>query len=273
MSAADTRPSLWRSANPPLSDWRDLRVWVVGASSGIGEACADAWWHAGAHVTVSARQADALQRFVDAHPADDQHHAVKAESLDVTNLAACQAVAERVLATGAIDLVLFCAGHYKAMRATAMDVPDIAKHNAVNYMGAVHVSAAVVPALLTQGHGHISFISSVAGFRGLPNGLAYGPSKAALTHWAQTLYIDLAPHGIGVSVVHPGFVQTPLTAQNEFKMPAIITPTEAAQAMMGDWARGVFEIHYPKRFTRVLKVLRCLPHRLYCLIVQRATGL
>jgi NAD(P)-dependent dehydrogenase (short-subunit alcohol dehydrogenase family) len=140
-------------------------------------------------------------------------------------------------------------------------------------MGAVHLSAAVVPALLAQGHGHISFISSVAGFRGLPNGLAYGPTKAALTHWAQTLYIDLAPHGIGVSVVHPGFVQTPLTAQNEFKMPAIITPTEAAQAMMGDWARGVFEIHYPKRFTRVLKVLRCLPHRLYCWIVLRATGL
>ena len=80
MSAPATRPSLWRSANPPLRDWRGLRVWVVGASSGIGEACAHAWWQAGAHVTVSARQADALQRFVDAHPADQQHHAVRAES-------------------------------------------------------------------------------------------------------------------------------------------------------------------------------------------------
>lgn len=272
MSAA-TRPSLWRSANPPLRDGRGLRVWVVGASSGIGEACAHAWWQAGAHVTVSARQANALQHFVNTHPADAQHHAAHAEPLDVTDPSACLAAAQRVLAMGAIDLVVFCAGHYKAMRGTAMDVPDIARHNAVNYMGAVHLSAAVVPALLTQGHGHISFISSVAGFRGLPNGLAYGPTKAALTHWAQTLYLDLAPHGIGVSVVHPGFVQTPLTAQNEFQMPAIITQVEAAQAMMRDWARGVFEIHYPKRFTRVLKVMRCLPHRLYAVLVRRATGL
>jgi NAD(P)-dependent dehydrogenase (short-subunit alcohol dehydrogenase family) len=321
------RPSLWRSANPPMRDWQDLRVWVVGASSGIGRACAHALWQAGAQVIVSARQTAALQGFVDEHPAGPvpmedlqnrsshfgrlaalgflprawamgyknrlaathpagQHGTAQqvlqalprrwqpqAETLDVTDSAACQAVAQRILANGPLDMVLYCAGHYRAMRATAMDVPDIHRHNAINYLGAVHVTNAVLPAMRTRGQGHLSFISSVAGFRGLPNGLAYGPTKAALTHWAQTLYLDLAPHGLGVSVVHPGFVQTPLTAQNEFQMPGIITPEKAARAMLRDWAAGRFESHYPKRFSRVMKCLRWLPDRLYFVLVRRITGL
>ena len=96
----------------------------------------------------------------------------------------------------------------------------------------------------------MSLISSVAGFRGLPKSLAYGPTKAALTNLAENLYLDLEPLGLGVSVVHPGFVQTPLTAQNDFTMPALITPDQAAQAMLDGWASGSFDIHYPKRFTR-----------------------
>ena len=124
-----------------------------------------------------------------------------------------------------------------------------------------------------QGHGHISVVSSVAGYRGLPKSLAYGPTKAALTNLAENLYIDLQPRGLGVSVVHPGFVQTPLTAQNDFQMPALITPDQAAAAMIEDWARGRFDIHYPKRFTRWMKLLRVLPYRLYFPVVRRFTGL
>jgi NAD(P)-dependent dehydrogenase (short-subunit alcohol dehydrogenase family) len=124
-----------------------------------------------------------------------------------------------------------------------------------------------------RGKGHISLISSVAGFRGLPKSLAYGPTKAALTNLAENLYLDLGPLGVGVSVVHPGFVQTPLTAQNDFTMPALITPPQAAQAMIDDWGRGVFEVHYPKRFTRWMKLMRLLPYRAYFPAVRRATGL
>jgi short-subunit dehydrogenase len=131
----------------------------------------------------------------------------------------------------------------------------------------------VLPSLLSQHRGHVSLVASVAGYRGLPQSLAYGPTKAALIHLAEALYLDLQSSGIGVSVVNPGFVETPLTAQNDFHMPALIQPQEAARQMLAGWAAGDFEIHYPRRFTRVLKFLRCLPYRLYFQAVRKATGL
>jgi NAD(P)-dependent dehydrogenase (short-subunit alcohol dehydrogenase family) len=132
---------------------------------------------------------------------------------------------------------------------------------------------AVLPVLLKQRSGHLSLISSVAGYRGLPNALAYGPTKAALINLAQTLYMDLQPLGIGVSLINPGFVDTPLTAQNEFKMPALITPEQAAHQMLKGWEAGRFEIHFPKRFTLWLKLLGHLSDGLYFRIVRGSTGL
>jgi short-subunit dehydrogenase len=125
--------------------------------------------------------------------------------------------------------------------------------------------------MLPQQRGHLSFISSVAGYRGLPQSLAYGPTKAALTNLSEALYMDLQDFGIGVSVVNPGFVATPLTSQNKFEMPALLTPAQAAQHMLQGWRDGVFEIHFPKRFTRWLQLLRVLPYRWYFPLVRRAT--
>jgi short-subunit dehydrogenase len=127
--------------------------------------------------------------------------------------------------------------------------------------------------MLAQGHGHISLVSSVAGWRGLPKSLAYGPTKAAVTNLADTLYLDLKDHGIGVSVVHPGFVDTGLTAQNTFQMPALISKEQAAKEMLQGWAQGLFEIHFPKRFTLWLMLMRMLPHRIYFALVRRVTQL
>jgi NAD(P)-dependent dehydrogenase (short-subunit alcohol dehydrogenase family) len=107
----------------------------------------------------------------------------------------------------------------------------------------------------------------------LPNGLAYGPTKAAVTHVDETWYMDLQDKGIGVSVINPGFVATPLTAQNNFQMPALISPEEAANAMLAGWAEGLFDIHFPKRFTSWLKLMRLLPYRIYFALVRRFTGL
>jgi len=121
--------------------------------------------------------------------------------------------------------------------------------------------------------GHISLVSSVAGFRGLPKSLAYGPTKAALINLAETLYLDLAPEGLGISVINPGFVETPLTAGNDFHMPALITPEEAAEAILRGWQAGDFEIHFPKRFTLFLKGLRHLGYGAYFAAVRRSTGL
>ena len=197
--------------------------------------------------------------------------------MDTAHTAQVKAAAQQVLAGGPLDLVCYCAGHYRDMRATEFDLTEALRHEEVNYTGALRVLAGVLPAMLASAQagrpGHLSVISSVAGFRGLPKSLAYGPTKAALTHLAETLYLDLEPLGLGVSVVHPGFVQTPLTAQNHFSMPALITPDLAAKAMLDGWARGTFDIHYPKRFTRWMKLLRLLPYRAYFPTVRRFTGL
>lgn len=260
----------WSPFNPRLLEWRGLRVWVIGASTGIGEATAAALHARGAQVLVSARNAASLEAFVKGHSGNA---GAQAWPLDVTDTAGVKATAAAILAQGPLDLVLYCAGHYSEMRATEIDMADLKKHLAINYTGVLHVIDAVLPAMTARGTGHLSVISSVAGFRGLPKSLAYGPTKAALTNLAENLYLDLEPLGLGVSVIHPGFVQTPLTAQNDFTMPALITPAQAAQAMIAGWAKGDFDIHFPKRFTRVMKLLRLLPYRAYFPAVRRATGL
>ena len=256
-----------KALNPPITDWSGRRVWLVGASTGIGLACAQQMRQAGAVVIISARKPQGILEWA------VQDAGVHWEPLDVTVHADVQATAQRILAQGPLDMVVYAAGHYKAQRATAMDLQQLLQHQSVNYQGALQVLDAVLPSMLAQGRGHISLLSSVAGWRGLPNGLAYGPTKAALTHLAETLYLDLQDAGIGVSVVNPGFVATPLTAQNTFEMPALISPAQAADAMLQGWARGLFEIHFPKRFTRWLKLMRLLPYRVYFALVRRATGL
>lgn len=254
------------SLNPKLTDWRGRRVWVVGASSGIGRAAASALHARGATVWVSARNAAALQAFTVEHPGS------QAVALDVTDAQSVADAAAQVSQGGALDLVCVCAGHYKAMRADALDLNEVLRHQAVNVGGTWHVLAAVLPGMLAKGAGHISLVGSVAGFRGLPKSLAYGPTKAALLHLGEVLFLDVRPRGIGVSVVTPGFVETPLTAQNDFAMPSLLTPQQAADAMLKGWAAGDFLIDFPKRFTRLFQFLRLLPYGLYFPIIRRQTG-
>ena len=253
--------------NPPLTDWHGRSVWLVGASSGIGLATAHALHAAGARVVVSARKAELLQQFVDTHAG------AQAVVLDVGDAQAIARAAAYVETQQGLDVVIYCAGYYKPVRATAYALDEMLRHQEVNYVGALRVLDAVLPSLLAQGHGHISLVASVAGYRGLPQSLAYGPTKAALIHLAEALYLDVSAKGLGVSVVNPGFVETPLTAGNDFHMPALIQPAEAARQMLRAWAQGAFEIHYPKRFTRWLKLMRLLPYRLYFALVRRTTGL
>ena len=257
--------------NAPIQDWRGQRVWLVGASSGIGLACAKALHAAGAQVIVSARDLGTLSEW--AATCKSQGLPVELLSLDVTDALQVKYVARQVAAGGKLDFLLYCAGHYRAQRATDFDLTDMLRHQDVNYNGLLRVLDAVLPMFLQQGSGHISVVSSVAGWRGLPNGLAYGPTKAAVTHVAETLYMDLQDKGIGVSVVNPGFVATPLTAQNNFQMPALLSPEQAAQAMLAGWSEGLFDIHFPKRFTSWLKLMRLLPYRIYFALVRRFTGL
>jgi NAD(P)-dependent dehydrogenase (short-subunit alcohol dehydrogenase family) len=252
--------------NPALADWRGQRVWLIGASSGIGEATARLLMQRGAHVALTSRNELALARL-----ADGKAHVVAA---DVTDRASLQAAFDAVCATlGGIDLALINAGTHQPVRAWALDAEAAEKLVQVNLVGAINASALLAPYFVESGSGRIAITASVAGYGGLPSGLVYGATKAALINFAETLYLDLAPKGVAVHLINPGFVKTPLTDKNDFKMPALIEADEAAREILAGIARGEFEIHFPKRFTRVLKWLNLLPYRAYFPLVHRITGL
>ena len=249
--------------NPKITDWSGKRVWLVGASSGIGAALAGELARRGARVALSARSADRLRAL-----------AIQGALLlpcDATDTAGLAGARDSLLAAwGGVDLVIYLAGDYVPMRAANFDLAVAEKVVAVNFNAAMRLAASVLPDL--RAGGGIAFVASVAGYRGLPKALAYGPGKAALIHFAECLHLDLAPQGIGVWVVNPGFVATQLTARNDFAMPALLTPGEAALATVEGLRTGRFEIHYPKRFTCVMKLLAHLPYGLYFPLVRRLTG-
>lgn len=258
--------------NRPLRNWRGKTVWLIGASSGIGRATAAALHARGAQVIVSARNEQALGDFA------EKHQGAIALPLDASDAPAVKAAAEFVTTRYGLDCVVYCAGHYREMGALNFDLDDMHLHLRVNYAGALNLLAVVLPWMLKQLKRpadalplHISLVGSVAGYHGLPKSLAYGPTKAALINLAETLYLDLRAQGIGVSLVSPGFVDTPLTAGNQFTMPALISPEEAAQEILRGWSSGEFEIHFPKRFTLWLKLLRLLPYRVAFAATRRFT--
>jgi short-subunit dehydrogenase len=253
--------------NPKISDWQGKRVWLLGASSGIGAALAKALLARGARVVMSARNAQRLVKVVKSAEGNGEALVLPCDASDEASVRAASA---RLLEIwGGVDLALYVAGDYLPMRAWDLDVEKARRMIDVNLTGAVVFAACVVPQLLRQGSGQIGFVGSVAGYRGLPKSLIYGPTKAALINFAEALYLDLAPKGIGVRLINPGFVATHLTAQNDFTMPALLTPEAAAQATLEGLAGSAFEIDYPKRFTRVMKLLAHLPYRLYFPLVRR----
>jgi short-subunit dehydrogenase len=261
-------PRRWGSPlNPTISDWRGYRVWVIGASSGIGASIARQLIALGATVALSARREAGLREVA-------AGAAAEILPLDITDAAAlaqaCSGLRER---WGEIDLVLWVAGTHSAMRAQDFELGAARRLLETNLGAVMGGLAALLPMLLAQRRGGIALVSSVAGYRGLPKALVYGPSKAALINLAESLYFDLRPCGIGVYLVNPGFVDTPLTEGNDFQMPALIGADEAARATLAGIAAGRFEIHYPKRFTSMLKLARLLPYRAYFWALRRLTRL
>lgn len=257
------------SLNPGIRDWRGKRVWVVGASSGIGAGLASALLARGARVAVSARRSAELENVAGPYGAQ-----ALVLPLDVTDEAAPGPALQRIVsAWGGVDLVVLCSGSHQPVRAWELESGPARRLLDVNVNGVLNCLPPVIRQLLQQGSGGIAVVSSVAGYGGLPTALVYGASKAALINLAETLFLDLAPRGIGVYVINPGFVKTPLTDRNTFAMPALITVEAAADAIIAGFARGDFEIHFPKRFTLWLKLLRLLPYRWYFALVHKATGL
>jgi len=251
----------------PIVEWQGRRVWLVGASSGIGAALALHLDEAGARLALSARSEDKLR--VLAEKCAD----AKVLPLDVRDSNGFRASAARLASEWRdIDLVVFNAGDYSPVRAWELEPERARALVETNLLGVMNGVAAVLPSMLARGSGAIAVVGSVAGYHGLPNALVYGATKAALINFCETLHLDLGPRGIDVFLINPGFVATPLTAQNSFRMPALISADEAAKCIVDGFAAGRFEIHFPKRFTLWMKILALLPYRLSFPAIRRLTG-
>ncbi len=254
--------------NPRIDSWTGRRVWVIGASTGIGAETARMLLAFGARVALSARQTDALEEVAAGH------RDARVLPLDVTRHDQVLAVRDLLLADwGGIDLVLIVAGAYSDMRADNFDMAVVNRLIDVNLRGVFHCVDAALPVLLRTPGSGIGIVSSVAGFFGLPRTLAYGPTKAALINLAESLYFDLHPRGNAIYLINPGFVATPATASNDFDMPGLISAPEAAAHIVRGIERGAFQIHFPRNFTNWMRFGRVLPYRWYFWLTHKVTGL
>jgi short-subunit dehydrogenase len=259
--------------NVKLKQWQGVHVWLVGASSGIGAALATTLIAQGANVALSARRKEPLdaiigQQALHAQPLHQATHIVA--PMDATKVEQINQAHDLIRSKWPkIDVVIWLAGTYKAMRADALDLPLIKETIEANLTSVYNGLDVYLPGLIAQKAGTLVLVSSVAGYRGLPKALVYGPTKAAVINLAEVLYNDLKPFGISVFLVNPGFVKTPLTDQNDFKMPALISSEEAASEILKGLATGHFEIHFPKRFTRIMKFMRHLPYSLYFAMMKK----
>jgi len=239
------------------------RIWVTGASSGIGAALARELEERGAHVAVSARRKDKLDEVADGR--------MLVVPVDVTDKEAMLAAAASIRAEfGGIDVVVLNAGAWDQVRVDRWDSEVFRRHFDVNLMGLVHGVEAVLPAMLDAHAGMIVGIASVAGYRGLPNSEAYGATKAAQINLLESLRVDLRRRGVKVQTVCPGFVKTEMTERNSFPMPFIIPAERAARYIADGIAKEKAEVVFPLPMMLMMKTARLLPVAAWGALLARA---
>jgi short-subunit dehydrogenase len=238
-----------------------LLVWVTGASTGIGAEICKQLAAEGVVVAASARNAEALNAL---------GSGIHAFPLDVSDEKAVAGTFEAIEAVhGPIDLIIAGAGTYTPASAADFRPEMFRRMYEVNYLGVINVLASALPKFRARRSGHLSWIASVSGYRGLPKAAAYGPTKAALINLAESLKPELDRDGVKVSVINPGFVRTPMTAVNDFEMPFLMEPADAARATIAGLAKNKFEVAYPTPFVAILKFGRLLPYRIFFWISRK----
>ena len=240
------------------------KIWITGASSGIGKAVAEKFAAEGWKVAVSARRKELLQELA-------TNENIVSFPLDVTDQNQINTVFKNIISEfGNLDLCLFSSGTYEPKDEKNIDPEKIKNVIKVNFLGVVDCVKSVEEYFKNRNSGHISIVSSIAGYRGLPNSSGYGPSKAALTNFCESIYFDFKKFGVRVSVISPGFIKTSLTEKNEFPMPFLKTVDYAADKIFNGLVKSnSFEIHFPKGLTLTLKFLRILPIKVYLFLVDK----
>jgi len=242
--------------------------WVTGASSGIGRSIALELARNKMRIAITARNTDALEVVATECLALGATSCLVAAA-DLTNPAEATSCYQKVINNfKTIDVLIANAGIYKPTEVKEFSTEDALYEMDLNYGAFVRCLGLVLPQMVEDRNGHVVGVSSVAGFRGLPRAAGYGASKAAMSHFLESLKLDVAPLGIKVTVVHPGFVKTPLTDKNDFPMPCLIDSETAAAKIVSGVQNGDWEIHFPWRFTFFMKFLRLLPRKLYFSLIN-----
>ena len=242
-------------------------IWITGGSTGIGKSLAIKFSSKGWNVAVSARRVELLNELC------NQYENITTFPLDVTNKENCFEVFNEIKNKfNDIDICFFSTGIWNPKKEKDIDVEQMEEVFKVNFFGTVNTIKAVAQHFKDRKNGVITIVSSIAGYRGLPNSTGYGPSKSALNNLAESLYFDFKRSNVRVCLVSPGFIKTPMTDKNDFKMPFLKTPEYAAdQIYEGLVNKKSFEIHFPKALTITLKILSFLPSKLYFNLVGRLT--
>ncbi len=250
--------------------------WIIGASNGIGRELAIKIYRDGYNVVVSARNEEELECLKrELNPSEKSKKQVLVLPLDVSKVTQLKKAQKEIVKNfGKIDLAIFSPAIYKQESILDFDLKHAQQTMDINFGGCLNFLHNIVPQMteqkmINQTSGHIVLIASVAGYRGLPNSLAYGASKAAMINLAESIYPELKANHIDLSIVNPGFVDTRLTKQNKFKMPFLMSEEKAAQEILKGIKKKKFEIHFPKVFTVLLKLLSILPYKLYFFLTKK----
>ena len=242
-------------------------IWITGGSTGIGKALAIKFANMGWNVAISARR-EALIKEI-----SDNNQNIYGFPLDVTNKSRCKEVFDEIRNKFQnIDICFFSTGTWNPIKEKDIDVEQIENVFKVNFFGTLNSIKVVEQYFKEKKNGTIAIVSSIAGYKGLPNSTGYGPSKSALNNLTESLYFDFKRSNVRVCLVSPGFIKTPMTDKNDFKMPFLKTPEYAAdQIYDGLINKNVFEIHFPKSLTIILKILSFLPNKIYFALIGKLT--
>ncbi len=246
--------------------------WIIGASHGIGEALVRKYFDHGFDLMISARSIEKLNQIRDEIRTKNPTatNQILTSQVDVCDVSSLQKSCDEIITKlQKIDLVIFASALYSPTSAIGFDLQKAHETIDVNIKGALNLLHVVLPKMKAQKFGHLAFIASVAGYRGLPQSFAYGASKAALINLCEGIYPELNRHNINLSVINPGFVKTRLTDKNSFEMPFIISADQAAEEIFKGLNAKKFEIHFPKKFTYILKFLRILPNTIFLKIINK----
>ncbi len=242
-------------------------IWITGGSTGIGKALAIKFANEGWNVAISARRESLLNEI------SDNNKNIESFPLDVTDKTKCKEIFNIIKKKfGDIDVCFFSTGTWDPKKERNIDVDQIENVFKVNFFGTLNSIKAVEEHFKNKKEGIITIVSSIAGYRGLPNSSGYGPSKSALNNLAESLYFDFGRSNVRICLVSPGFIKTPMTDKNDFKMPFLKSTEFAAEKIYdGLINKNVFEIHFPKSLTLIFKFLSFLPSKIYFKLIRKMT--